>query len=98
MEYSEIRPLLDESVEFPVTHSSLVRQLEGVEITAPTGDSVPISDILNRVDEASYESSDMLYTTIIGNLDDAFIGRKYSDDRGGAHTCPDPKCTTRRSF
>jgi hypothetical protein len=98
MEYSEIRQHLDEAIEFPVTHNSLVGQLEGVEITAPTGDSVPISEILNRVDESSYESRDMLYTTLVGNLDDSFIGRKYSDDRGGAHTCPDPKCPTQQSF
>ncbi len=40
----------------------------------------------------------MLYTSIVGNLDDSFIGRKYSDEREGAHTCPDRKCSTRQSF
>ena len=98
MEYSDMRQRLDDSVEFPITHTSLVGQLEGVELTTPTGDSVPVSEILTRVDESSYESSGMLYTTIIGNLDDRFIGRKYSDGRGGAHTCPDPKCATQPSF
>ena len=98
MEYSNLRGFLDESVEFPITHDSLVGQLDGVEITAPTGGSVPVDEVLNRVGEPSYESSEVLYATLVGNLDDRFIGRKYSDGRGGAHTCPDPKCPPQQSF
>ncbi len=98
MEYSDLRGFLDESVEFPITHDSLVGQLDGVEITAPTGGSVPVDEVLNRVGEPSYESSEVLYATLVGNLDDRFIGRKYSDGRGGAHTCPDPKCPPQQSF
>lgn len=93
-----MRPLIDESVEFPVTHDSVVEQLGEVELTAPTGDSVPVSEVLDRAGEPEYRSTAMLYTTIVGNLDDAFIGRKYSDERGGAHTCPDPRCSKRRSL
>lgn len=98
MEYSDLRGFLDESVEFPITHDSLVGQLDGVEITAPTGGSIPVNEVLNRVGEPSYESSEVLYATLVGNLDDRFIGRKYSDGRGGAHTCPDPKCPPQQSF
>jgi hypothetical protein len=98
MEYSDLRGFLDESVEFPITHDSLVGQLDGVEITAPTGGSIPVDEVLNRVGEPSYESSEVLYATLVGNLDDRFIGRKYSDGRGGAHTCPDPKCPPQQSF
>ena len=98
MEYSDLKGFLDESVEFPITHDSLVGQLDGVEITAPTGGSIPVDEVLNRVGEPSYESSEVLYATLVGNLDDRFIGRKYSDGRGGAHTCPDPKCPPQQSF
>ena len=98
MENSDLRGFLDESVEFPITHDSLVGQLDGVEITAPTGGSIPVDEVLNRVGEPSYESSEVLYATLVGNLDDRFIGRKYSDGRGGAHTCPDPKCPPQQSF
>ena len=98
MEYTNIRQVIDESVEFPITHEKLIRQCGEIEITAPTGDSVPLSEILNRAGERSYTSNKMLYTTIIGSLDDRFIGRKYSDERGGAHTCPDPKRSAPRSL
>lgn len=98
MEYSNVRQLIDELIEFPITHNRLIEQLGGVELTASTGDSVPVSEVLNRADEPVYQSTNMLYTTIVGNLDDSFIGRKYSDERGGAHTCPDPRCSTRQFF
>lgn len=98
MEYSEMRRLVDGSVEFPITHEDLVEQLGDVELTAPTGDSVPVGEILDRAGEPEYQSTDMVYATIIGNLGDIFIGHKYADGRGGARTCPDPKSATRRSF
>lgn len=98
MRYSKIKQEIDKSVEFPITHDKLVEQMGEVELTAPTGDLISVGEILNRSGEPTYQSSHMLYTTIIGNLGDSFIGRKYSDERGGAHICPDPKCSPRRSF
>lgn len=91
MYYSELRQLVDQSVEFPVSHEDVVEQLGGVELTAPTGDSVTVTEVLQRTDESVYDSTDMLYTTIVGNLGDAFIGRKHYDDRGGDHTLPDER-------
>lgn len=93
-----MRQVIDESVEFPITNDSLVEQWGEVELTAPTGDSVPVSEVLDRSGEQEYHSDRMLYMTLVGNLGDAFIGRKYSDERGGAQMYPDPKCSTRRSF
>lgn len=98
MEYSKLRQAIDESVEFPIAHSRLVEQWEETEIASPTGDSVPVREILDRAEESTYLSTDMLHTTIMGNLDDRFIGHKYSDERGGALTCPDPKSSTRQSL
>jgi hypothetical protein len=98
MRYSETKQLIDESIEFPTSHESCVEELGEVELTAPTGESVPVSEVLNRAGEPKYQSGEMLYTTIVGNLDDSFIGRKYFDERGGARTCTDPKCSPRRSL
>ena len=98
MRYSETRQLIRESIEFPISHENCVEELGAVELTAPTGDSVHVSEVLNRAGEPEYQSGEMLYTTIVGNLDDNFIGRKYSDERGGSGTCPDPKCSPRRSL
>lgn len=82
MKYSDTEQIVDQSLEFPVTHTTMVKQVGGVKITSPSGDSVTIREILDPVEEESYLTSDALYTAIIGNLDETFIGRKYYDDRG----------------
>lgn len=83
MKYSDIEQIVDQSFEFPVTHTAVVEQIGTIEITSQSGDSVTIQEILDPVEEGSYQTPDALYTTIIGNLDETFIGRKYYDDRGG---------------
>jgi hypothetical protein len=83
MDYSETAQVVDQSLEFPVTHTTVVEQIGTIEITAPSGDSVTVQEILDPVGNESYPTADALYTAIIGNLDETFIGRKYYDDRGG---------------
>ncbi len=82
MEYSDTKQIVDQSLEFPVTHTTMLEQVGTIEITSPSGDSVTIQEILDPVEEESYLTSDALYTAIVGNLDETFIGRKYYDDRG----------------
>lgn len=89
-----MRQVIDQSIEFPITHESLVDQLGAVELTPATGDSVRLSEVLTRANEPRYTSAGMLYTTIVGNLTENFIGRKYYDDRSGANTRPDPRRST----
>lgn len=98
MYYSEMQQVIETSVEFPITHDTVLEELGDITLTAHTGDAIAVGDVLSRSGEHTYQSSDMLYTTIIGNLGDSFIGRKYSDERGGAHTCPDPRSTPRQSL
>lgn len=88
MDYSDTEQIVDQSFEFPVTHTAVVEQIGAIEITSPLGDSVTIRDVLDPLEEESYLTSDALYTTIIGNLDEKFIGRKYYDDRGGTSFGP----------
>ncbi|CCQ32469.1 hypothetical protein HLRTI_002372 [Halorhabdus tiamatea SARL4B] len=83
MRHSETRQLFEQTFEFPTEHETVVEQLGDVELTSPVGDVVTIRSILERTNEASYESADGLYTTLLGGLEDGFIGRKYYDDRGG---------------
>jgi hypothetical protein len=47
-----MRQLIGESLEFPVTHDSLIEQLGEVKLVAPTGETVLASEVLNRVGEA----------------------------------------------
>ncbi|GAA0536842.1 hypothetical protein ABNG02_12175 [Halorubrum ejinorense] len=82
MEYSDAERVVEQSFEFPVTRETVLEGIGSVEIESPSGDSVTIRDILDPVEEESYLSSDALYATIVGNLDETFIGRKYYDDRG----------------
>jgi hypothetical protein len=83
MEYSDTEQIVDESLEFPATHTAVIEQIGAIEITSLSGDSVTIQETLDPVQEESYLTADALYTSIIGSLDETFIGRKYYDDRGG---------------
>ncbi|QWC19651.1 hypothetical protein [Halorubrum sp. 2020YC2] len=82
MEYSDTERVVEQSLEFPVTRDAVIEQIGTVEIESPSGDFVTIREVLDPVDEEGYLSSDALYATIVGNLDETFIGRKYYDDRG----------------
>ncbi|WEL17324.1 MULTISPECIES: hypothetical protein [unclassified Halorhabdus] len=83
MRHSETRQLFEQTFEFPADHDTVVEQLGDVELTSPVGDVVTIRSILDRTNETAYHSADGLYTTLLGGLEDGFIGRKYYDDRGG---------------
>jgi hypothetical protein len=84
MRYSETLQLFDQACDFPADHTTVVQQLGDVELVAQNGDSVQVSEVLNRTGETKYESSEGLYNSLVGNLDDNFIGRKYYDDRAGS--------------
>lgn len=85
MRPSETRELLDRAVSFPVDHDTLVQRIGYRTIEAPNGDGESLSDILERTGSESYQSPDDVYNAIMGNLGDAYIGRKYYDDRGPNH-------------
>lgn len=83
MDYSDTERIVDELLEFPVTHETVLEKIGVIKITSPAGESVTIREILGPVEEERYLTSDALYASIVGNLDETFIGRKYYDDRGG---------------
>lgn len=82
MEYSDTEQVIDQLIEFPITHANAVERIGSIEITSPSGDSVTVREVLDPVEEESYPTPDALYAAIVGNLDETFIGRKYYDDRG----------------
>ncbi|SEP10859.1 hypothetical protein SAMN04487948_11472 [Halogranum amylolyticum] len=83
MHYSETFQLFGQAFTFPADQNTVVEQLGDVELTAPAGDAVTVQDVLERTDETTYHSRDDLYASLVGNLEDVFIGRKYYDDRSG---------------
>lgn len=86
MRHSETLQLFEQAFDFPVDYDTVEEQLGNVELNTPAGDVVTVQDVLSRTDERSYRSPDALYTSLIGNLEDGFIGRKYYDDRAGTRS------------
>ncbi|MFB6122296.1 MAG: hypothetical protein ABEJ78_02405 [Haloferacaceae archaeon] len=89
MRYSETLQLFEQAFDFPAEQDTVVQQLGGVELTTPAGDAVTVGTILERTDRTTYASPDELYTSLVGNLEDGFIGRKYYDDRSGTPSSVD---------
>lgn len=84
MRYSETHQLFDQACDFPAEHGTVVDRLGDVELTTQAGDSFTIREILEITDETSYRSADDLYSSLLGNLDDEFVGVKHYDDRSGS--------------
>lgn len=84
MKLSGLRDYLEAELTYPIEQSSVVEQVGSVEIEAPDDpDTETISTIVDDVGQETYNSADELYTTVIGNVSDEYIGRKFYDDRGG---------------
>lgn len=86
MRYSETLQLFEQAFEFPVDHETVDGQLGDVELMTPAGDVVSIGEVLERTSETTYDTPKGLYTSLIGNLEDGFIGRKFYDDRAGSRS------------
>lgn len=52
------------------------------ELDAPNGEAETIEEVLERCSEDEFDSADRLYDALVSLLSDAYIGRKYYDDRG----------------
>lgn len=84
-ERNELRAYLDAELSYPVTLSAMRDRLGQVTVIAPDGDeSETLASIVENVEEDSYESADELFETVVSRLPDAYIGRKYYDDRGSS--------------
>ncbi|KAB1198427.1 MULTISPECIES: hypothetical protein [Haloferax] len=84
MKFRELSAFLESEFAYPVSTDDVVEQAGTVPVDAPDDDdSETIETILSRVAAGTYESADDLYNTIIGNVSDDYIGRKFYDDRGG---------------
>jgi hypothetical protein len=89
LERNELRTYLDEELAYPVTLGVVRDRVGETTIVAPDSDqSETIETVLKNVDEADFEAVDELFETVVSRLPDAYIGRKYYDDRGSN---PDPQ-------
>lgn len=84
MKLSSLQSYLAQEFNYPIDMRSVLEAAGSVEIDAPNSDdSQTIRTILTPLGTESFESADVLYDTIFGNVSDEYIGRKYYDDRGG---------------
>jgi len=82
MRLSETRDRFASELTFPVEHETVLDELGDAELDAPYGESESIGDVLERAGETEYYSADDLYDTLVTFVGDAYIGRKFYDDRG----------------
>ncbi|WP_231512877.1 DUF5789 family protein [Haloferax mediterranei] len=83
MEIRELPALLESELTYPVDTGHVVDQIGNVELDTPATDtSETIGVILAPLGATTFDSPNELYNTILGNVSDDFIGRKFYDDRG----------------
>ena len=82
MRLSETRDQFTSEFRFPVEHDAVIDAVGDIELDAPYGEPESIADVLSRDDQPTYESADELYDALLTYVGDAYIGRKFYDDRG----------------
>jgi hypothetical protein len=82
MRITETQQLFRQSLEYPMDAAAAADAFGDVEIEAPTGDTTTVEAVLERSNVSTYESADDVFTAMMSNVDESFIGRKYYDDRG----------------
>jgi len=101
MKLSSLRAYLAQEFTYPVDTKTVLEEAGAVQIDAPNStDTQTIRTILTPLGAVSFESPDVLFETIFGNVSDEYIGRKYYDDRGGNQLegHPGPVDELNRSF
>lgn len=82
MRLPETREAFAERLTFPIDRETVIERVGDVTLQAPNGEDTTVAAVLDRSDETTYESAEELHDTLFGLVGDAFIGRKYYDDRG----------------
>ena len=82
MRLPETRDAVARELTFPVDRDAVIDALGENELEAPYGESESLADVLGRADADSFGSADELYDALVMYVSDAYIGRKFYDDRG----------------
>lgn len=81
LDHREVYEHIDRECSFPSTRETVVDRIGAARIAAPNGEDVTVRTLLERSGQPRYESRRELHTTVLANLGEAHIGRKYYDDR-----------------
>lgn len=83
MMLKDLPDALERQIDYPVDPVTVSARIGDREIEAPDrADSRTIAELLAQVDGDTYESPGQLFDAIVSLLPDAYIGRKFYDDRG----------------
>lgn len=82
MRLKETLELFDRELEFPTDHADAVDAVGEVSLEAPNGCDVTIEEVLARSETTEFNSPNELHQTVANYVGDAFVGRKFYDDRG----------------
>ncbi|MFW6002960.1 MAG: DUF5789 family protein [Halanaeroarchaeum sp.] len=82
MRLPETRDLFARELTFPASHQAVIETIGDTELQAPTGQHETIEEVLDRTSNEQFRSADELYDALMTFVSDAFIGRKFYDDRG----------------
>ena len=82
MRLPETRDLFSRQVSFPTTTEDVIAEIGEVALEAPMGEEETIADVLGRCPDDEFGDADALYDALITFVGDAYVGRKFYDDRG----------------
>ncbi len=82
MRLPETRDLFSRRVSFPTTAETVRSEIGNVSLEAPMGDEETIGEVLSRCPHEEFENADALYDALVTFVGDAYVGRKFYDDRG----------------
>jgi hypothetical protein len=69
-------------LSFPADRQTVLERVGDVTLEAPGGDDTTVGAVLASTDAERFDSADELCETVVAFVGDAFIGRKFYDDRG----------------
>ena len=83
MRLKHLPDLLERQIDYPATAADVQERIGSTAVDAPDDeDSRTLAELLDHVDSAVYGSPEELHDAIVSALPDAYVGRKYYDDRG----------------
>lgn len=84
MRIQQLERYLNGKLSYPIDVGAVCDTIGSVEIDAPaTSQSRAIQTILLDHENEQFDSAQELYQTILANLPEGYVGRKYYSDRGG---------------
>ncbi|WP_267641389.1 hypothetical protein [Haloarchaeobius amylolyticus] len=86
MQLGNLEAYLETELQYPIELESVLDRIGALEVEAPNeSDTDTVAAILGPLGSDRYNSAQELLETILGNLSEEYIGRKFYDDRGGNH-------------